>query len=73
MELTPNLFWSLTFREFGMKQRAFARAEDRRRALVIQLAAMTGQYSETDRAKLERQANILRRYPVKRWLLRESR
>jgi len=71
MELAPDLFWSLTFREFGIKERAFIRAEDRKRALVIQLAAMTGQYTETQRSTLERQANALRRYPVKRWLLRE--
>jgi hypothetical protein len=73
MELAPDLFWSLTFREFGIKERAFTRAEDRKRALVVQLAAMIGSgYSEADRRTLERQANALRRYPVKRWLLLKS-
>ena len=68
MALAPDLFWSLTFREFGIKERAFIRAEDRKRALIVQLAAMIGQYSESDRGKLERQANALRRYPIKKWL-----
>lgn len=69
MGLAPDIFWSLTPREFWIKHRAFTRAEDRSRSLVVQLAAMTGHYSEQDRVKLERWANQLRRYPVKRWLL----
>lgn len=67
--LSPDAFWSLLVREFWIKHRAFERAEDRARSLVIQLAAMTGHYNEKDRGRLERQANLLRRYPVKRWLL----
>ncbi len=65
----PTEFWSLTKREFDIKFRAFTRAEDRKRALVVQLAAMTGHYTDKDRHTLERQANQLRRYPLKKWLL----
>jgi hypothetical protein len=67
--LMPDQFWSLTVREFRIKHRGFARQEDRLLGLVKSLGALTGHYSEKDRATLERQANALRRYPIKKWLL----
>ena len=64
----PEQFWRLTFREFTIKHEAFARAEDRARSLMVSHAAMTGQFKKGDRAKLDRAANALKRYPVKSWL-----
>jgi hypothetical protein len=66
--LTPEVFWGLTVREFWLKHAAFARAEDRRRSLVIRTALMTSTYKDEERRKLERQMHALHRYPVKPWL-----
>lgn len=67
----PEQFWSLTVREFHLKWAAFSRAEDRARSLVLEHAMMTGQYKDKDRNKIQRGVNVLRRYPLKRWLLPE--
>ena len=68
MGLAPDEFWALTVREFYIKHAAFTRAEERRRALVIEHASLTvvGQKPEWYSAK-EREVNALRRYPVKQW------
>lgn len=68
MGLAPAEFWSLTYREFWIKHRAFERGEDRARALIFELAAMVGQFDERRRGKVLRGANALRRYPIKKWL-----
>lgn len=66
--LSPDVFWSLTAREFWIKHAAFARSEDRMRSWFIELAVLTGQFKEKDRNALRRQINALRRYPIKQWL-----
>lgn len=68
MGLSPDVFWSLLLRDFHIKHAAFQRQEDRTRSLVLELAAMTGQFKDKDRNQLRRNVNALRRYPVKRWL-----
>ena len=72
MGLMPNEFWSLTVREFWIKWHAYVRTEDRRRALAIEHAALTGHYDDRHRARLHRSVNQLRRYPLKRWLLPDA-
>ena len=69
MGLSPDTFWSLTVREFWIKHRAFSRAEDRAKSLVVTLALMTGDFPKAQHAKLERSAHALRRYPIKSWLV----
>lgn len=64
----PLAFWTLTPREFLLKQDGFTRAEDRALSLLIRHAAMTGSYKKRDQAKLWRAVNALKRYPVKAWL-----
>jgi hypothetical protein len=71
MALAPELFWSLTVREFWIKHAAFKRAEDRRRSLVLEHALMTQSYKPKDKRSLTQAMHALRRYPVKRWLLSE--
>lgn len=68
MGLSPDDFWSLTYREFQIKHRAFQRAEDRRRALLYDLADITvaGQKPEWH-TSMQQNANALRRYPIKQW------
>lgn len=66
--LMPDQFWSLTYAEFQVKHRAFTRAEDRQRALVIDLALRTAQYKDSDRDQMWRDVHALRRYPEKAWL-----
>jgi hypothetical protein len=69
MGLMPEHFWSLTVREFWIKHRAFVRQEDRWRALVHELAAMTHPSSETSKQQQRaRDVGKLRRYPMKKWL-----
>ncbi len=64
----PDQFESLDPPEFWLKHAAFARAEDRRRALLFDLADLTvaGQKPEWHTA-MQQNANALRRYPVKQW------
>lgn len=69
MGLSPEAFWSLTVREFWIKHAAFTRAEDRRHALVIELALRTADYKPEARRELQRAVNGLRRYPIKRWTI----
>lgn len=64
----PLAFWTLTPREFLLKQDGFTRAEDRALSLVLRHALMTGQYKKRDRLQLSRAVNTLKRYPVKAWL-----
>lgn len=71
MALAPDAFWSLTVREFWIKHAAFRRSEDRQRALVIEHALMTQSYKPNDKQALQRNVNVLRRYPIKRWLMSE--
>ena len=68
MNLSPDGFWSLTPREFGIKHAAFARSEDRWQALVIDLALRTADYKDADRDRLMRVMHALRQYPQKSWL-----
>lgn len=68
MGLTPNQFWSLTLREFHIKHAAFARAEDRQRALVHEVVALVGLLDKKNKEIELRNANALRRYPIKPWL-----
>lgn len=63
------MFWSLTYREFQIKHAAFTRSEDRQRALMFELAEHIGQWKDNDRDKLVKNVNVLRKYPVKRWIL----
>jgi hypothetical protein len=67
----PAQFWSLTVREFWLKWHAYARTEDRRRSLLFEYLGMTAsaQMKPSDRSKVWRSVNQLRRYPLKRWLL----
>lgn len=65
MGLSEQEFWSLTMPVFNIKHAAFARAEDRARSLVLELAVMTGSYKDNDRKALRRTVNALRRYPVR--------
>lgn len=69
MELSPRVFWRLTPHEFWIKWRAFTRAEDRAESARIRQALRTTQLSDGDRRKLERNADALKRYPLKKWLL----
>jgi hypothetical protein len=71
MALAPDLFWSLTVREFWIKHSAYRREEDRKRALVIEHALMTQSYKPKDKRALQQTMNALRRYPIKRWLMSE--
>jgi hypothetical protein len=64
----PWDFWRLTVREFWLKHDAFIRSEGRAEAALIRQALRRGRYKEKDRNALNRQANQLNRYPVKRWL-----
>jgi hypothetical protein len=68
MALAPDVFWSLTVREFLLKHAAFDRAENRQRALVIDLAVRTGHYKDSDHQQMVRDMHALRRYPEKSWL-----
>ncbi len=67
----PDQFWSLTIGEFQIKHGAFVRAEDRQRSLVFELAGLIGMLSQKDRDKVNKNATVLRRYPIKPWLLGE--
>jgi hypothetical protein len=69
LQLEPRQFWDLTLREFYLKHAAFARAEDRDRAAQIDLALMLGHFKDADRHRLRRAANLLRRYPMKSWVM----
>lgn len=64
----PDQFWGLTVREFWLKFEAFARAEGRAEAARIQQALRLGNYKKGDRAAMMRDANTMRRYPIKPWL-----
>ncbi len=64
----PSQFWTLTPREFLLRQDGFSRAEDRALSLVLRHALMTGHYKDGDRTQLSRAIHSLKRYPVKRWL-----
>jgi hypothetical protein len=68
MDLDPDVFWNLTKREFDIKVDAFKRAEDRRESALIRQALRTAPYKAKDRNVMQREANRLRRYPVKPWL-----
>jgi hypothetical protein len=68
MELMPCEFWSLTVREFWIKHDAFIRAEDRRESAFIRHALRSVSLKPKAWNQLNKQANVLRRYPVKRWL-----
>ena len=67
--LMPEQFWTLTVREFWMKHEAFRRAEDRQESLMLRHAMRTTKYKTGDRRRMERDANALRRYPVKPWIM----
>jgi hypothetical protein len=56
-------------REFWIKHRAFTRAEDRARSLVLEHAAMIGNFKDKDKNTLRKSVNALRRYPIKQWLM----
>jgi hypothetical protein len=69
MGLSPAVFWRLNVREFWIKHRAFTRAEDRARSLMLEHAALLGQFKDKDRNSIRKSSNVLRRYPVKQWLM----
>jgi hypothetical protein len=71
MGLMPDQFWSLTVREFWLKWNAFDRAEDRARALALESALMIRGGTQKENDDRRRDINILRRYPLKKWLLLE--
>lgn len=58
----------MLLREFHLKHGAFMRSENRARALVFELALMTGHVEEKNVTKMKRSINQLREYPIKRWL-----
>lgn len=68
MGLSPEAFWSLTYREFQIKYAAFVRAENRQRALVMEHALMTSGAKGSERESAQREIYALRRYPEKSWL-----
>ena len=70
MGLTLEQFWSMLPREFHLKHRAFVRAENRQRALVMEHALMTGHFAPKDATSVKHSINVLREYPIKRWLRR---
>lgn len=72
MDLSPADFWALTPREFWIKYRGFRRKEDRAKADAIRQALMTATYKPNERRRLEQQAQILTRYPIKAWTLPEG-
>ena len=77
LELSPQAFWSLTYREFMLKYHAFLRRENREIRRLAQLALWT------DGAKFKKHERTPERlcgwpgpgpmklYPVKRWLEQE--
>lgn len=66
----PDQFWSLTYREFGLKFEAFSREQDRQRALAFESGLVANPHmGKRQRAHIERAINQLRRYPLKQWLL----
>lgn len=69
MELAPDVFWSLTPREFWIKYRGFRRKEDRARAEAIRQALRTSSYKKNAQMRLEQDAQRLTRYPIKAWTL----
>lgn len=72
MDLKPDVFWSLTVREFWIKHDAFRRAEDRMRSLMIEHVSLTSpRKKKADQNDVSRMANMLRRYPVKPWLMED--
>ena len=68
MELAPREFWALTVREFWIKHDAFRRKEDRAESALMRQALRTEQYKTKDRNAMTRDANRLKRYPIKPWL-----
>jgi hypothetical protein len=66
MGLAPDVFWALTKPEFDIKHRAFVRAEDRQRSLMLELALMTGghRFKKGDQDSLRRSITALKRYPM---------
>lgn len=66
--LQPDQFWSLTYREFEIKRKAFARAEDRAKALMLEHVSRSVHMKPQNKNALDREANTRRRYPVKQWL-----
>jgi hypothetical protein len=66
MGLAPDVFWALTKPEFDIKHRAWKRAEDRQRALMIEHGLMTGghRFKKADQTSLRRDVTALRRYPM---------
>lgn len=68
MGLAPSLFWSLTYREFEIKRRAFIRAEDRAKSVMLEHIGRSVHMKKPDKNELNRYVNVLRRYPEKQWL-----
>lgn len=68
----PEQFWRLTVREFWMKHDAFVRAEGRAESAWIRNALRTKQYKAPVRSQMQQQANRLKRYPLKPWLMGED-
>lgn len=69
MDLDPDVFWSLTLREFWLKHDAFIRAENRQKAEWIRHALRTVAYKGNAKTQMEQQADALTRYPLKPWTL----
>lgn len=66
--LLPWDFWRLTVREFWIKHDAFIRSEGRAESAWIRQAIRTKRYKPSDKNAMVREANWLKRYPVKPWL-----
>lgn len=74
MELSPDVFWSLTMREFWIKQAAFVRKEDRAKALTHRLAYLIGRFPKKEDFEREKKnEGALRRYALKPWLIRHGK
>lgn len=71
MGLMPAEFWSLTVAEFHIKHGAFVRSEDRKLSLVYQLASMVAMADQKARDIMLKNANTLKRYPIKPWLFED--
>lgn len=68
----PEQFWRLTVREFWIKHDGFTRAEGRAESALIRQALRTSRYKEPDRNAMNREANRLKRYPLKPWLMGQA-
>lgn len=70
--LMPWEFWHLTVREFWIKHDAFIRDEGRKESAWLRHAVRTKRFKASDKNALIKEANRLKRYPVKPWLMEDN-